>query len=372
MPALVGLMAGLVDGIDVASAGRAEGGAGRRRRPRRGQLRRPRQARGSNCARRWPPACWSTSSRARAARAGRRLAGAGAAGARGPARQPRLRAQGLGHEDGRRAQAVRHRCRAGARGAARMAAMGLQFEGFHLFAGSQNLRAESICEAQQKSYALALRLAASMRRRRCASSTWAAASAFRTSRASSGSTWRPSAPTWRGWSSGRRARCPGAQLVIELGRYLVGEAGVYVTRVVDRKVSRGQVFLVCDGGLHHHLAASGNFGQVVRKNYPVAIGNRTRRARWHRGAPCADAPREVAFGGRPAVHAAGPAGRPHGWLPQGRGRRPGGRLPVRSLRRRAPARRVLPGQSNFGGRNITNASIQAGQVGCSTVSRRTR
>ena len=67
---------------------------------------------------------------------------------------------------------------------------------------------------------------------------------------------------------------PGAGIVIELGRYLVGEAGVYVARVVDRKVSRGQVYLVTDGGLHHHLSASGNFGQVVRKNYPVAIGNR--------------------------------------------------------------------------------------------------
>ncbi|MCK6433829.1 MAG: pyridoxal-dependent decarboxylase, exosortase A system-associated, partial [Aquabacterium sp.] len=63
-------------------------------------------------------------------------------------------------------------------------------------------------------------------------------------------------------------------LVIELGRYLVGEAGVYVARVVDRKVSRGQVFLVTDGGLHHHLSASGNFGQVLRKNYPLAVGNR--------------------------------------------------------------------------------------------------
>jgi len=51
----------------------------------------------------------------------------------------------------------------------------------------------------------------------------------------------------------------------------VGEAGIYVTRVVDRKVSRGQVYLVCDGGLNHQLAASGNFGQVVRKNYPVGI-----------------------------------------------------------------------------------------------------
>jgi diaminopimelate decarboxylase len=62
---------------------------------------------------------------------------------------------------------------------------------------------------------------------------------------------------------------PEAELVIELGRFLVGEAGVYVARVVDRKISRGEVFLVTDGGLHHHLAASGNFGQVIRKNYPV-------------------------------------------------------------------------------------------------------
>jgi diaminopimelate decarboxylase len=54
----------------------------------------------------------------------------------------------------------------------------------------------------------------------------------------------------------------------------VGEAGVYVARVLDRKVSRGQVYLVVDGGLHQHLAASGNFGQVVRKNYPVGIGTR--------------------------------------------------------------------------------------------------
>ncbi len=67
---------------------------------------------------------------------------------------------------------------------------------------------------------------------------------------------------------------PQARFVIELGRYLVAEAGMYVTRIVDRKVSRGQLFLVTDGGLNHHLSASGNFGQVVRKNYPVTIGNR--------------------------------------------------------------------------------------------------
>ncbi|MDP3037698.1 MAG: pyridoxal-dependent decarboxylase, exosortase A system-associated, partial [Rhodocyclaceae bacterium] len=71
-----------------------------------------------------------------------------------------------------------------------------------------------------------------------------------------------------------KTELPEAQFVIELGRYLVGEAGIYVTRILDRKVSRGQTFLVVDGGLNHHLAASGNFGQVIRKNYPVMIGNK--------------------------------------------------------------------------------------------------
>ena len=62
--------------------------------------------------------------------------------------------------------------------------------------------------------------------------------------------------------------------MIELGRYIVGECGVYVTRVVDRKVSRGRTYLVVDGGMHHQLAASGNFGQAIRRNYPIAVGNR--------------------------------------------------------------------------------------------------
>lgn len=66
----------------------------------------------------------------------------------------------------------------------------------------------------------------------------------------------------------------GTKFVIELGRWLVGECGVYLTRVVDRKVSRGKTFLVVDGGLHHMLAASGNFGQLLRRNYPVAVANR--------------------------------------------------------------------------------------------------
>jgi diaminopimelate decarboxylase len=59
------------------------------------------------------------------------------------------------------------------------------------------------------------------------------------------------------------------EVVMELGRYLVGEAGIYVCRVIDIKESRGTRFVITDGGLHHHLAASGNFGQIIRKNYPL-------------------------------------------------------------------------------------------------------
>jgi diaminopimelate decarboxylase len=66
----------------------------------------------------------------------------------------------------------------------------------------------------------------------------------------------------------------GTEFAIELGRYLVGEAGVYLTRIVDRKESHGHTFLITDGGLHHQLAASGNFGTVVRRNYPVAIATK--------------------------------------------------------------------------------------------------
>ena len=66
----------------------------------------------------------------------------------------------------------------------------------------------------------------------------------------------------------------GTEFAIELGRYLVGEAGVYLTRIVDRKESMGRTFLVTDGGLQHQLAASGNFGQLLRRNYPVVIAGR--------------------------------------------------------------------------------------------------
>src|SRR3546814_14505438 len=64
-----------------------------------------------------------------------------------------------------------------------------------------------------------------------------------------------------------------SRFAMELGRWLVAEAGVYLTRVVDRKTSHGETFLVTDGGLHHQLAASGHFGPVIRRNYPIALPN---------------------------------------------------------------------------------------------------
>jgi diaminopimelate decarboxylase len=147
------------------------------------------------------------------------------------------------------------------------------FEGFHIFSGSQNLRADSIADAQEKALALAYELA-------------------------------PYAPTniksinigggfgipyfpgdlhldteFIGKKLYERIpevkkRLPLAKIVIELGRFLVGESGVYICRVIEKKISREQTYLIVDGGLHHHLAASGNFGQIIRKNYPVAVGNR--------------------------------------------------------------------------------------------------
>lgn len=60
---------------------------------------------------------------------------------------------------------------------------------------------------------------------------------------------------------------------LELGRFLVANAGMYLCKIVDIKESRGKTFWVCDGGMHHHLANSGNLGQVFRKNYPVLLAN---------------------------------------------------------------------------------------------------
>jgi diaminopimelate decarboxylase len=150
----------------------------------------------------------------------------------------------------------------------------VDFLGLHIFAGSQNLRADILCEAQRKTAELAVHLAA------------AAPTPVRYLNLGGGFgipyferdeplDIRPIGDNLAGLLAGTiHPNLPDVRVHIELGRYLVGECGVYVTRIVDRKESRGKVFLVVDGGLHHQLAASGNLGQVIRRDFPLAIGNR--------------------------------------------------------------------------------------------------
>jgi diaminopimelate decarboxylase len=154
----------------------------------------------------------------------------------------------------------------------RIGQLGLDFVGFHLFCGAQNLHASAIVEAQAKSIELALQLAQH-------------APAPLQQINMGGGFGVPYFPgdqpldlsyIGEALAAQQRQLDPSTKLILELGRYLVAEAGIYVCKVLERKHSRGETFLITDGGLHHHLAASGNFGQVIRKNYPVAIGNKMR------------------------------------------------------------------------------------------------
>jgi diaminopimelate decarboxylase len=157
---------------------------------------------------------------------------------------------------------------------AELSAADVDMLGFHVFAGSQNLSAEILCEAQQRTAELVVKLAAQM----------SEPVRYVNLGGGFGIPYFDQDQPLDLPSIGENLRhvvdrilrptLSDARVVIELGRYIVGECGVYVTRIVDRKFSRGSTFLVVDGGLHHQLAASGNFGQVFRRNYPVAIGNR--------------------------------------------------------------------------------------------------
>lgn len=155
----------------------------------------------------------------------------------------------------------------------RMRDLDLEPEGLHLFAGSQNLNPAAICEAQQATINLACELI----------ERFALKLRFINIGGGFGIPYFPGeSPLELSGITDQLHRLqrqtqqvsPETALVLELGRYLVGEAGIYVCRVLERKTSRGTVYLITDGGLHHHLANSGNFGQVLRKNYPVLIGNR--------------------------------------------------------------------------------------------------
>ena len=268
LPALVGFMAGLVDGIDVASAGELKvaldagadpaeisfAGPGKRR----GELRQAVAAGvliNIESGREVGELAAISSELGVAARLAVRV-------------NPDFELKGSGMKMGGGARQFGVDAEQVPALLAEIAAAGLQCEGFHLFAGSQNLRAEAICEAQQKSYELAVRLAA------------AAATPVRFLNLGGGFgipyfpgeqrlDLAPIGSNLAGLVQRAARDLPQARLVIELGRYLVGEAGIYVARVIDRKVSRGQVFLVVDGGLHHHLAASGNF---ARSNDEAARG----------------------------------------------------------------------------------------------------
>jgi diaminopimelate decarboxylase len=150
---------------------------------------------------------------------------------------------------------------------------GAEWRGFHIFAGSQALDSAAIVETQAATLALAARLA---------EEAGAGPPLVNLGGGFGIPYFAGDAPVdvervgaALGDALASRAAVLGdSRFALELGRWLVGEAGVYLTRVVDRKESQGETFLVVDGGLHHQLAASGNFGTVVRRNYPVAVADR--------------------------------------------------------------------------------------------------
>lgn len=150
---------------------------------------------------------------------------------------------------------------------------GANWRGFHIFAGSQALKAEAIIETQAQTLALAAKLAEEI----------GTAPPHVNLGGGIGIPYFPGdEPVDIAAVGAALAKeleslpdiLKDTQFAVELGRYLVGEAGVYLTQIVDRKVSRGETFLITDGGLHHQLAASGNFGTVVKRNYPAAIANK--------------------------------------------------------------------------------------------------
>jgi diaminopimelate decarboxylase len=149
----------------------------------------------------------------------------------------------------------------------------VEFIGFHIFSGSQNLREEALLDAAAKTFELAEKLEeysdVPMRQLNIGGGLGIAYFPGDVSLdlKSFGQKLRPLVDSFKN-------KYPKVDVIMELGRYLVGEAGLYICSVIDQKISRGKKFLVTNGGLHHHLAASGNFGQILKKNYPMVIGNK--------------------------------------------------------------------------------------------------
>ncbi|MEN2785121.1 pyridoxal-dependent decarboxylase, exosortase A system-associated [Sphingomonas qilianensis] len=152
----------------------------------------------------------------------------------------------------------------------RLRAAGADWRGWHIFAGSQSLDSAAIIETQAATIALAARLSEEVG----APPPLVNLGGGFGIPYFAGDTPIDLTAIGAGLASALQARAAilaDARFAIELGRYIVGECGVYLTRVIERKESRGETFLVVDGGLHHQLAASGNFGTVVKRNYPVAV-----------------------------------------------------------------------------------------------------
>ena len=152
----------------------------------------------------------------------------------------------------------------------RVLSEGAEWRGFHIFAGSQALDSDAIIETQARTLALAARLADAAGKSPSLVNLGGGFGApyfFKDLPVDLDRVGEVLAHAMLK----RPDSLADSKFAIELGRWLVGESGVYLTRIIDRKISQGEVFLVVDGGLHHQLAASGNFGTVVRRNYPVAV-----------------------------------------------------------------------------------------------------
>lgn len=153
----------------------------------------------------------------------------------------------------------------------------INLRGFHIYSGSQNLNADAIISAQQQTFMLAEELVALSRKitkRKIDYLNIGGGFGIPYFAKEIPLDVKAIANSLQILLKKHKALVDDLEVIIELGRYLVAEAGIYVSKVIDKKISRGTNYLVCDGGLHHHLANSGNFGQVIRKNYPVAIGNK--------------------------------------------------------------------------------------------------
>lgn len=154
---------------------------------------------------------------------------------------------------------------------------GADWQGFHIFAGSQALGVDALIEAQRATLDLAEALCDEIGAD-LPKLNLGGGFGIPYVHGDQPLDIAPIGAALRDRIAARGPRLKNTKFAIELGRWLVGECGVYLTRILDRKVSKGKTFLVTDGGMQHQLAASGNFGQVIRRNYPVAIANAFDRA----------------------------------------------------------------------------------------------